>query len=762
MVAPAPVSQGRALFAVAVNDRQQVSSSAVALTRLSAESEASLSTLIPQGWQNASFSAEIAGGSLAQLPPLPADDPASSDSVPGAAEPAAADEPQIEPAGAGESENLEADGLEDNHDNESSDVVPAEESVSPPTAEPTADPEATSPAPLDPSRLKITADTQAYDSERQVVTARGNVVFELNNAYLLADELWVNLTNRYVLAEGNVFLTSGEQEIRGERAEYSLTQEAGTLFDARGELLLTRVEDDFAAPLRRPVTSRSLFDPLNPDQPVEGVRTTGGFRLSSRVSGATPGSLPESGGGVQRIRFEAARVNFDAERWVGEEVRLTNDPFSPPELEFRSERMELAAISPTQDLLTTANPRLVFDQGFSLPLLRSRYVINRGEVDPNQASPFAISINSDSRDRGGVYVEREFSIIRNPQTNFSITPQYFVERAFDAGATDPSVLGLEADFRTVLNPRSDISASATVTGFDLDEIEDNVRGNIRARQLIGTHSLTTEYSYRDRLYNGSLGFQTVRSSLGAVLLSPNINLDGRGLNLVYQVGGQWVTADTDRRDLLDPPPRDNNRISLGRFQASARLTKRFSLWRGKPLPPTQTEGLRYTPAPIVPYLNLNLGLLGVSSYYTSGDSQQILAGDIRLDGQVGHLSDNWFDYTRFNLGYYQTLFSSDESPFLFDRNEDRQVLTLGAVQQIYGPLLLGFQTSINLDSGERINTNIIAEYSRRTYGLVIRYSPTQSTGSIGFRLSDFDWLGSGSPFDSDNIRDVESGIVEPR
>ena len=78
------------------------------------------------------------------------------------------------------------------------------------------------------------------------------------------------------------------------------------------------------------------------------------------------------------------------------------------------------------------------------------------------------------------------------------------------------------------------------------------------------------------------------------------------------------------------------------------------------------------------------------------------------------------------------------------------------------PFLLGFQASINLETNQRVNTEIIGEYSRRTHGLVVRYSPTQSIGSIGFRLSDFNWLGSGSPFDDGDIRQVEGSVVEQR
>jgi hypothetical protein len=391
-------------------------------------------------------------------------------------------------------------------------------------------------------------------------------------------------------------------------------------------------------------------------------------------------------------------------------------------------------------------------------------VLNRGAADSRQINPFLVNVRSDSEDRGGIFLESEFPIVRNESTSISITPQYFIERASNQGFTDPDVFGVEVDFDTRLSPSSDLSVRALLTSFDFNEIDDNLRGNIRNRYLLGKHQLTAEYSYRDRFFNGSLGFQDVQSSIGAVLLSPAINLDGRGLIWTYQVGGQLITSRTDRTDLLGRPRRggDEDLITLGRMQASTRLRKSFNLWRGKPLAATQDKGLRYSPVPLVPFLNLSVNLLGVGTYYTSGDLPTEISGDIRLDGQIGHLSKDFFDYTRFNIGYSEDIVSDDRSPFLFDRDVDRRVLSFGILQQIFGPILLGFQTSININTQETINTDIILQYSRRTYGLVARYSPTRETGSIGFRLSDFNWLGSGSPFDEPNIRQVDNGLAEQR
>jgi len=96
------------------------------------------------------------------------------------------------------------------------------------------------------------------------------------------------------------------------------------------------------------------------------------------------------------------------------------------------------------------------------------------------------------------------------------------------------------------------------TSLDPGEIEDNV-GRV-CMQIIGTR---IPHTWRWNIATaiactGSLGFQTVQSSLGGVLTSPVIPLGKTGINLSYQAGAQNINAETDRQDLLEPV-RENNR-----------------------------------------------------------------------------------------------------------------------------------------------------------------------------------------------------------
>jgi hypothetical protein len=269
--------------------------------------------------------------------------------------------------------------------------------------------------------------------------------------------------------------------------------------------------------------------------------------------------------------------------------------------------------------------------------------------------------------------------------------------------------------------------------------------------------VNAEYNYRERLFNGSLGFQTVEQSYGFIVTSPVIPVWKTGINLSYQASIQNIDSATDQADLI-PAGSTDNITNLTRFQGAVSLSKPFLLWFAPPLPPTPEEGLRYTPVPVVPYVQLLLGLTGVQSYYSNGDSQPSLTGTVGVFGQFGHFSRNFLDFTGFNVTYSQGIVG-DLSPFFFDRFVDRQILSLGLTQQIYGPVRLGVQTSYSFDESEEISTDYFIEWSRRTYSILLRYNPILQLGAVNIRISDFNWTGNPGYFEGTGVRPVVDGVT---
>ncbi|MBE9044423.1 DUF3769 domain-containing protein [Pleurocapsales cyanobacterium LEGE 10410] len=619
--------------------------------------------------------------------------------------------------------------------------------------------------------IEIIADRQEYDSQREVITAEGNVVLRFAQSVMTSDRLEINLSDRLVVAQGNVILERGEQVLRGARFEYYLVADRGVIFNAGGEIYqpsLSR-DTDFKQGLAPEYTvwDRALSDRLIVAQPLTDVTATEGIGATiGNTRYIVNGENALAGGTINRLRFEAERVDFETDTWTAENLRLTNDPFSPPELELRADTATYQQVDPLVGNLTTTKSRLVIDDSLAVPLLTNKFVF-----DGRPSQPGLFNIGFDGEERGGLYIERSWNIIDSNRFSWEITPQYFLQRAItpttfrfsdddEGGLLNSAAFGLTSQLDTVFTPRTDLTASFSVTDLDLDNFDDNLRARASLQQRLGKldnpYRLALEYNFRDRLFNGSLGFQTVRSSFGGVITSPQIGIGNTGITLRYQGSIQSINADTDRQDLL-AAERESDRIDLTRYQGAVFLNKNFSIWTGKPLPSTKDGGLRYTPSPVVPYLELFTGVSGVTSFYSNDDSQLSLEGSIGIRGQLGHFSRSWLDYTGFQISYSQNL-RGDESPFLFDRLVDRQILSLGITQQIYGPIRFGVQTSLNLTDNDEISTDYLLEYSRRTHNITLRYNPVLEIGSFSLRIADFNWRGNPEPFREQGITPVIQGV----
>ncbi len=612
--------------------------------------------------------------------------------------------------------------------------------------------------------VEVNSDRQEYDVQRQIVTAEGNVVVRIDDAFLGADRLQVNLPNLIAVGEGNVAFTRGQQVLRGQRFTYNIVQNRGDIEGGRGDIFLPTTGSDFSDTLATDVTAGGVLrqppsDRLSSNQPLQQVTSPGGINATFGGSGNSNIPHAQQGGTVRRLRFQANSIDFYPQGWIAKDVRITNDPFSPPELELRADTVTLTREAPGRDRIRTKRQRLVFDQGLSIPIPRDQAVIDRNQQ--RDVSPTIAQVGFDGQDRGGLFVERGFSIFNSEPVQLNIKPQFFVQKAVTGNSGNPADLfGLVSNLRGNLGQRTAITGFANFTSLDFSKIENSLRASLRLQQLVGgsrfAHTAALEATYRERIYNGTLGYRTVQSSLGASLTSPVIPLGKTGINLSYQAGYQYINAETDRPELL-PSDRQNNRTSLGRFQGTFALSRGFALWQGKGLPATATQGLKYTPAPVVPYVAAYAGVTGTSGFYSNGDNQSTLIGTVGIGGQFGHFSRPFLDFTGFSISYSEGI-RSGISPFLFDRAADTRIVSFGLTQQIYGGLRLGIQTAINLDNNQTLSTDYIVEYSRRTYGVFLRYNPQQEIGSISFRLSDFNWSGSSDPFSDSEARPVVNGV----
>ncbi|CAN1213187.1 Organic solvent tolerance-like N-terminal domain-containing protein [Tumidithrix helvetica PCC 7403] len=580
------------------------------------------------------------------------------------------------------------------------------------------------PPPLPPKGdlISVIADKQEYNINTQVFVATGNVIVRYKQSELRADRVQVNVNTQDATADGNVFFTRGDQKLRGSRLDYNYRTVKGVLLKASGSVNLGTLNRGDAGRL--------------PSDQASGSAVV-------NVLGSNQGTQ----GDIRRIGFIAERIILENDTWVAENLSVTNDPFTPPELQLVTSRATLTPISPTQDRLEAESPTLLFDGVFSLPVPVNSVVLDRFQ------RPAPALFGFDRQDRGGLFYQQSFNVIAQPDVSLTLAPQLLIQKAFSSqrGLLVFDAIGLVANLQTNLGDGQSFAATASLSGLDASDLGNQLRANARYQaQVLGDHTLVAQYAFRDRLFNGSLGFQDVNNSLSVNLFSPDRVIGDTGIVLNYQVGAQLISA---LRGDLEP----NTVDTLGRVQSAAVLSRSIPLLRGTALPEERDTGLKYSARPVVPGLDAYVSVSSVYSLYSNGASQGTLTGTIGLSAVIGNFSKEFLDYTGLNFSYSQALVSG-QSPFFFDRVADTKVFTLGFLQQIYGPFRFGIQQSWNVGTGQLFDSVYTLQYDRRTYAVIVRYNPNQGIGEFVIRISDFNWTDT----PSSGVTPVQGGIERGR
>ncbi|MCA1904541.1 MAG: DUF3769 domain-containing protein [Cyanobacteria bacterium KgW148] len=561
------------------------------------------------------------------------------------------------------------------------------------------DPKPTPVVPKPEQLVNITADHQSFDVKTNTVTVKGKVVIKYQESELKADQVTLNLTSKQTTATGNVLFTRGEQRVAGDLLEYNYGDRQGRLVAARGTVNLDTIDRPPSA-----ITSSDIS--------------------SGSITLALGGETQVKRKGITRLGFIADEIRLNDRTWEGTNVRVTNDPFSPPELEIVTPKARLAPVNDTQDVIELDAPRLVFNRSFSLPLPVNRITLDSLERE------LPIFVGFDRQERGGLFYQQNFDLITRPNLRLQVSPQLFVQRSLESNNLfNSSIFGITSRLEAILPNGQYLGGRASLSSLDLNNVGNQLRGFIDYSRPAGDLTFKAQYAYRERFFNGSLAFQDVQNSIGVGLFSPTYNLGDSGINLKYQAGLQLVDAaraDIARRDVLF---KQESAVVLNRF---------FPLWRGEALEASPDKGLKYSSEPIVPKLDAILGMTGAYSVYSSGELRGLLTGTAGLSATLGNYARDFFDYTKLDLSFSQTG-QLGESPFLFDRIADSQIITAGIKQQLFGPIRVGYQQSWNPSTGNTTDSVYTIELERRTYALILRFNPSRETGEIFLRISDFNW-----------------------
>lgn len=553
--------------------------------------------------------------------------------------------------------------------------------------------------------LQLRSDTQTFDRDEGLFRARGNVELRFERALLRADVVEVDLDTRVATADGDVQLEVGEQKVQGDRLEYDLGEETGTFFNASGELNLDSLPQDTT---RQPLPN----DPLTRSPTIAFTRPQETVRF---------------------LRFTADEIAFNSNTWTGTNVRITNDPFDPPELELQSDTVTVTMFPDGTTVIYPTGNQLAFDRVFFLPLPARQIRLDSFNRQP----PFSIDFEDED---GGLVLLYNLELLDDPNASFVLSPKVFPQQI--VGNPDGFLGGF--GFNTALQVRHAnrqvTSLFTELNGLVLDQFDRRFRA-VLAHRIPTAEGGTVgfRYGYRQRFGADIIGTQTVQHQLGTSYASPVYTLGASGIQASYTTSIDYIDA-AGERDIspviTEELAESSDRLQLTRFRLGAALTKSFPLWE-LPSNPDPLR-LRFSAAPIQQGIWLNTGISGSESIYTDGKSQSFIAGSVGIETVFGEFIDNSFDYTGLNVTYSNGVLNG-ASPFFFDRITSRERLRVGLLQQVYGPIRFGVETTIDLETRRRLDSIYTLGYDRRTYGVTLRYNPVQRTGSLRLRIDDFNW-----------------------
>ena len=136
--------------------------------------------------------------------------------------------------------------------------------------------------------------------------------------------------------------------------------------------------------------------------------------------------------------------------------------------------------------------------------------------------------------------------------------------------------------------------------------------------------------------------------------------------------------------------------------------------------------------------------------YSNDSSQSVLTASVGPEFTYGQFKNKFLDYTVLSI-MPEYISKNGKSPFEFDDFGESSRILFGIKQQIYGPLLLSFSTSYNLDSssnnyGVLENKKLSLGVSRRAYSIGLVYDEDQKSTSLEFKVFNFGYSKNSSKF----------------
>lgn len=579
------------------------------------------------------------------------------------------------------------------------------------------------------NELEIQSEIQS--EENNILKAKGNVLVLYGGNILKADNLIYDKTKKTVSAEGNISLSIGEQLFKMNRFQYDFNSKKGYLFDVKGL-----------------IKKDNLIDDLFSNVETSDIKN---IEISKEIFKEKVLNTP---GAVKNWILITDKIEIDGEKWKSEKAIFTNDLIELKQVKIEVNSLE--AISRKDKLRFKSSLNyLILDEKISVPFWFGERTLTKSGESFSFENRW--NIGYDNVDKDGYFIGRKLNSI-NLFDDFvlDLEPQFLIQRSLQ-GHTKSFVskgdsitadkvkrdaywedyFGLNSQIKGKIS-KWNLEIDKQINSFDLEESSNSLRVKSNLSKEISFLNSKWDKSFygvfRDRVWNGSLGEAEVYTGYGSKLEKQNTwEVNGIIKSETLSLGlGFFKGESLNSKNLVDS-------IKGSSFYS---LDQKIPLKVNKASNKLIDSSFRYSHEPINKGLSLNTSLKLFYSFYENGNNQQYLGFGAGPEFILGDLQKKYFDYTRISLLPFYKIRGGD-SLFKFDQIADQFTLDIAFDQQIFGPLILKSNASLNLDSdskdyGDFINSKISLNWKKRSYEFGIFYQPHNEAGGVSFTLFGFE------------------------
>ena len=577
------------------------------------------------------------------------------------------------------------------------------------------------------NEIEIQADKQSEIND--VIYAEGNVSVTYSGKYLRADNLIYDKLNKVIRAKGNIVLILGDQIFKLAQLEYSFTNKKGYLLDVKGAINSNTLMDDLSS-------NFSLSD-LNK---IESL-----LKLEKKEVLYTPNK-------VNNWIFSTERITIDGEKLKSNKVIFSNDILQSKQVKLEINSLEAYSLKEELRFRSSLN-YLVLDESISIPFwFGSRALTKSGKNDLKSSW----TIGYDKLDKDGLFIGRKLNSL-NLSDDFIINlePQFLIQRSFN-GKTNSFVkkgdliteekVERDAKFADYFGVKSEIKGKVNnwdleivnqINSLETNKFSDALRSKSILKKEINFLNAKWDKSfygvYRDRVWNGSLGEAEIYAGYGSKLEKKHTwEVNGTNKTEVLSLGLAHLKGEVlSSKNLVDS-------LKGNLFYS---LDQNIPLSVDTPKNKIIDSSYEYIYEPVKKGLSLNTRLTGMYSLYDDGKHQEYIGLGFGPELILGNFKTKTFDYTRISFfPFYK--FKNGDSVFKFDQISDKFTLNIGLDQQLFGPIMLKSNGTLNLDSdsnkyGKFIDSKISLNWKKRSYEFGIFYQPHNQSGGIAFNLFGF-------------------------